>query len=99
MRATPTPGKKRIIILSHVLPDPANLGYEKLHDLIVTSINGVAVQTIDDVRSAFRRPAGGFDVVELQAGQPVRRVVLDATEVEAAQKRLQETYGPALSGH
>jgi len=97
-RSAATPGKKRVIILSHVLPDPANLGYEKLHDLIVASINGVAVQTIDDVRTAFLHPTGGFDVVELQAGQPVGRVVLDAAEVQAAQKRLQDAYGPALSG-
>ena len=97
-RDAPTPGKKRVIILSHVLPDPANLGYEKTRDLIVSAINGVAVQTIDDVRSAFLHPAGGFDVVELQAGQYVRRIVLDAAEVEAARKRLTDTYGPALSG-
>ncbi len=96
-RLEPTPGKKRVIILSHVLPDPANLGYEKLRDLLVASINGVPVETINDVRSAFRHPAGAFDVVELQAGQRVRRLVLDAAQVEAAQGRLTETYGRALS--
>ncbi len=74
-----------MIILSHVLPDPANLGSEKLHDLLVASINGVAAATIADVRAAFLHPKGGFDVVDLEPGQPVQRLVLDAGEVQAAQ--------------
>jgi S1-C subfamily serine protease len=97
-RSWPTPGRRRVVVLTQVLPDPANLGYERLRDVIVTSFNGVPVETIDSVRAAFRRPSGGFHVIELQAGQSVRRVVLDATQTDAANARLQEMYGPALAG-
>ncbi|MEW5848285.1 MAG: hypothetical protein AB2A00_05695 [Myxococcota bacterium] len=89
----PTEEHPRVVLMTHVLPDQANLGYQDYRDLIVTQINGMPVRTLDDVNAAFAKPRNGFHVVEFQPGQTVRRVVLDAAEVEASRARVAEQYG------
>jgi len=84
---------KRIVLLSSVLPDVANLGYQELRDLIVERVNGRPINSLADLRKAFASPPGGFHVVEFLAGQETARLVLDAGEAEAAAARLREAYG------
>ncbi len=84
---------KRIVLLSSVLPDAANLGYQELRDLIVERVNGRAVSSLADLRQAFASPQGGFHVVEFLAGQGTARAVLDAGEARAAAARLRQAYG------
>jgi hypothetical protein len=85
--------EKRVVLLSSVLPDAANLGYQELRDLIVERVNGRAVGSLADLRSAFASPPGGFHVVEFLAGQGAARLVLDAGEAEAAAARVRQAYG------
>jgi hypothetical protein len=92
-RFDPSPDRPRVIILSRVLADPATLGYGTLRDLIVDTVNGAHVRSLDDVRAAFAKPQNGFDVVTFTAGQYVRRIVLDAEEARAATERFAATYG------
>jgi hypothetical protein len=84
---------KRIVLLSSVLPDPANLGYQELRDQIVERVNGHEVRTLADLRKAFAAPERGFQVVELLPGQPAARLVLDAKEAAAAAARIRGAYG------
>jgi hypothetical protein len=84
---------RRIVLLSSVLPDPANLGYQDLRDLIVERVNGVPARGLADLRRGFASPEGGFHVVELLAGHSPARVVLDAAEAEASAGRVREAYG------
>jgi hypothetical protein len=84
---------ERIVLLSSVLPDTANLGYQELRDLIVAHVNGQPVRSLADVRRALASPQGGFQVVEFVAGQEASRAVLDAGEAQAAAARLHEAYG------
>jgi hypothetical protein len=84
---------QRIVLLSSVLPDAANLGYQELRDLIVDRVNGRPVSRLDDLRQAFASPQGAFHVVDLAAGQAAARVVLDAEEARAAAARITRAYG------
>jgi hypothetical protein len=84
---------ERIVLLSSVLPDPANLGYQDQRDLIVQRVNGRPVGSLADLRRAFASPERGFHVVDLLAGQAAARIVLDAAEAEAASARLLQAYG------
>jgi len=83
----------RIVLLSSVLPDTANLGYERLRDLIVERVNGRPVASLVELRRAFAAPGSAFHVVELLPGQGAERVVIDAAEAEAAGERLARAYG------
>ena len=52
-RGRSRPRGPALVLLSSVLPDPGNLGYQDLRDLIVTTVNGRRVGTLDDLRRAF----------------------------------------------
>jgi S1-C subfamily serine protease len=84
----PTADHPRTIVLTQVIPDPANLGYQELHDLIVDQVNGVHLRTLDDLRAALLKPTGNFQIIEFAAGQGPRRIALDAMEVAAAETRI-----------
>ena len=83
----------RIVLLSSVLPDTVNLGYQELRDLIVARVNGRSVPNLQALREAFAAVKGGFHVVEFLSGQPAQRIVIDATEADAASERLRRAYG------
>ena len=55
---SPAPEAPRLVLLSSVLPDPANLGYQDLRDLLVTSVNGVPIGSLSDLRPRLRRAQG-----------------------------------------
>jgi hypothetical protein len=84
---------QRIVLLSSVLPDTANLGYQELRDLVVARVNGQSIGSLADLRRALATPSGGFQVVEFAPGQQATRVVLDVAEARAATARLREAYG------
>ncbi len=58
--AEPSPESPRIVLLSSVLPDAANLGYEGVRNLIVERVNGRPIGSMDDLREAFSHPRGGL---------------------------------------
>jgi hypothetical protein len=91
--AEPTAEAPRLVLLSSVLPDPSNLGYQDLRDLLVTSVNGVPIGSLADLRRAFAEPKGAFHVVEFLPGQGPTRIVLDVVEAEAAAARIRNLYG------
>ena len=91
--AVPDPARPRLVILTSVLPDAANLGFQDLRDLIVTTVNGTAVGSLADLRRAFASPQGGFHVVEFLPGQGPGRLVLDVAEAEASKERVRALYG------
>jgi hypothetical protein len=89
----PDPVRPRLVILTSVLPDAANLGYQDLRDLIVTAVNGSAVGSLEELRRAFAAPQGRFHVVEFLPGQGPRRVVVEVAEAQAARERIKSLYG------
>ena len=86
-----TPG--RIVLLSSVLPDAANLGYQDLRDLIVERVNGRPVGSLADLRAAFARPRGRLPRGRVPARPGAERIVLDVAEADAAGERLHRAYG------
>jgi S1-C subfamily serine protease len=86
-------GPRRIVLLSSVLPDTANLGYQELRDQIVERVNGKPIANLQDLRKAFAAATRDFHVVDFLAGQAAVRVVIDAAEASASEKRLQQAYG------
>ncbi len=84
----------RVVILVGVLPDAANIGYQHLHDAVVTAVNGQPIRNLADMFAIMDRD-GGLARVSLQSfGQDL---VLDPAEREASNRRLAELYRiPAL---
>jgi S1-C subfamily serine protease len=89
----PSPEKPRLVVLSSVLPDAANLGYEGVRNVIVERVNGRTIGSMDDLREAFRQPEGRFHVVEFLPGLAPERLVLDVEEARASAERIRAAYG------
>jgi len=83
--------RKRIIILSKVLPDDVNVGYQGLKDLIIVSVNGRHISTMDDVAEALRHPDGEF--YRFTCVENSQEIILDRAALPAADKRIAGRYG------
>ena len=92
-REDATPEKPSYVILSMVLPDPYNIGYQEVRYLIVEKLNGKQVSTLHDVIIAAQSPSDGFHILEFREGDSLRRMVLDAGQIEDATSRVLERYG------
>jgi hypothetical protein len=87
--------KKRIVILSQVLPANSTIGYDDFSYLVVKKVNGKAINSLGDLAEAVKSPVNGFHVIET-VDDP-KQLELDAEEVAAEAQALQKNYGlPAL---
>lgn len=84
------PGK--LVIVSKILPDEANLGYEDVQNTIIVSANGKPVHSLSDLREAMKRPQDGFQVLETLPAQGRGRLIFKAAALEAINRRIRERY-------
>lgn len=79
----------RVVIMSHVLPDPINVSYQHLRDQVVTHINGDPVRNIGDVFRLVNRDKGlrRFRLLAMSID-----IVLDETAIDEANNRIMRTY-------
>jgi hypothetical protein len=95
----PSPERPSVVVLSQVLPDVFNLGYQDLRSLVLERINGRKVSSLNDVAPALAQAADGFHTFEFLKGESLQRLVLDARQLDAATQRVLQRYGidePAL---
>jgi S1-C subfamily serine protease len=84
----------RVVIIPGILPDEINVGYQDIHEAIVTAVNGEPIHNLADVFRLVDRD-GGLRRVSLQHVGP--DLVFDTSLREAANRRVAETYRiPAL---
>jgi hypothetical protein len=88
-----TPDMPTVVVLSQILPDKFNLGYQDARYLIVESMNGKKIRNLRDIAEARKSPQDGFHEVVFQKGDSLTRIILDANEAEAATRRAMERYG------
>jgi hypothetical protein len=88
-----TPDEPSAVVLSQILPDKFNLGYQDARYLVVESMNGVKVRKLRDIAQARKNPHDGFHEVVFQKGDSLSRIILDANETDAATRRVLERYG------
>jgi len=89
-----TKDQPAIVVLSQVLPDPYNIGYNEQRYQVLQKVNDRKVNTLTDLREALKHPKGKFHVLDFQAGESAQRVVLAADDADdAATKRVLQRYG------
>ena len=88
--------RKRYVILSGMLPSEQTLGSEHLINHSLEKINGIPIQSLDDVTEARKHPQGGFHRIELDKG--TAPIFLDASTLDSKEARLKTQFGiPASS--
>lgn len=84
--------REGLVVLSGVLPDDYNLGYEELRFALVDQINGRKIHDLKDIEAALAEPKGGFHRIRFMAEEQVLHLVLDAITMETATKRILQNY-------
>ncbi len=93
-RVDPDQPGDRIVLLSTVLPDEINIGYQHLRTQIIEQVNGAPVRNLDDV---FRLVARDGHIHRLRLESFGIDLVLDADRIKTANAKLQADYNlPAL---
>jgi len=91
-----SPSKERsaLVLLSQVLPDSYNIGYQEQRYLIVDKVNGQPVHYLPELQGALKKATNGFNVIEFAKGDGLRRMVLAAGDTEReATARVLKRYG------
>ncbi len=83
------PNGERIPILSGVLPDSINVGYQDFRDEVITSVNGEPVQSLRDI-VRLRERDGAITRLRL-LGRDVD-LALEAATLKEANARIAESY-------
>ena len=91
-RDAQTPDRRRLIILAQVLPDPYNIGYHDVRNLVLSKVNGRAVDSVADVEQAFGSPQGGVHRIEFLPSEGPSQLVLDAASFAEASARILKAY-------
>jgi len=78
----PTKDRPALVLLSQILPDPYNIGYQDQKFLVVDKVNGRRVNRLSELRAALQQPLDGSHLLEFVPGDTIRRIVLGAGEAE-----------------
>jgi len=73
-------GRRRLVFLSGALPTPSTQGYDRVNWLIVNKVNGMAINDLHDLETAFKQPKDGIHLIELEDSP--KRLYLDAIQME-----------------
>jgi hypothetical protein len=89
----PTRERPALVVLSQVLPDIYNLGYQNDRFLVIDSVNGKKISYLPDLREALKHPIDGFHIIDFMQSDSLRRMVLAADAEPPATKRVLARYG------
>jgi S1-C subfamily serine protease len=88
-------GKRRVVILTQVLPANTTIGYDDIAYLSVRKVNGKEVTSLAELSEAVKQPVDGFITIETE--EDPKQIALDPKQVEAEAEALQQNYGlPSL---
>ena len=90
-------GPKKLVFLSRVLPTSSTVGYEDLNHLLIKKINGVELQSLDDVPKALEKPTNGFHRIDFE--EDPKTIYLDAAEIEKTEQTVQKQYRLPMLKH
>jgi hypothetical protein len=88
-----SPERRRIVVLSQVLPSAWSMGYQTCRDLPVKRIDGREVDSIADVVEAFQKAEGPFVRIELYPNEDRTELVVDATVLREVTEQILRDYG------
>lgn len=88
----PIQEKEGLVLLSMVLPDTYNQGYEYLRLHLIDQINGLPINNLEEVGKALDQPLDGYHRIRFMSDESMLHIVLDAEELPAATERILQRY-------
>ena len=86
------PTSERIVILSQVLPDVVNIGYQELRNMVVKKVNGKKVVNLESMVEALQNPQTDFHRVEFLPDSDRVQIVLPVQELVNADERIMKNF-------
>ena len=83
---------EKVVIISRVLPDHANLGYDDLANAIVLKANGSQVSSLEDFRKAVAANSGKYQTLELLPGHSRTRLIFSNDQIRKINARIRSRY-------
>jgi S1-C subfamily serine protease len=89
-------GRKKIVMISRVLPSNLTVGYEEIRHVMLESINDVPIQGLEDIPKALEKTKEGL--IKIEVAHEPSLLYLDAQGVQQMAPAIQRAYGiPELS--
>jgi len=85
----PRDDRRSVVILAKVLADKINLGYHDEENVIISSVNGRKISTINDLISAFEEHEGKYHAIVDEYG---RTIILDKKKADENNRRILNKY-------
>ncbi|NDC74454.1 hypothetical protein EBZ70_03980 [bacterium] len=83
-----------LVVLTGVLPDAINLGYQDADLSVLDRVNGRSIATLTDLAEALKTASPeGVHRFEFMRGHNLQRLLLDAATLDEATRRVVEHYG------
>ncbi len=82
--------RKEYVVLSEILPDKLNAYAAGFKSQVVESIDGRAIERLEDIQTAFQQAAAAFLFVKFMGVE--QPLVLDVKQAKAGQKAILEKY-------
>lgn len=84
--------RPEIVVLSNILPDPANAYAEEFRYSVVDEVNSQRIKRIEDIATAFDEQTDYYVIKFAGGGRPL---VLERKAIEEARPRIRERYNVA----
>lgn len=82
-------GRRRLVVLTGIIPTPATVGYEEVRNLIVTEVNGHKVEDVASLVKAFGSVAPGR-AHQIKFDESPYQIFLDSAAADAVDAQLRQ---------
>ncbi len=82
--------RKRLVVLSYVLPDDINIGYQDFKTKIVTKVNNIRIKSLDDLARAFDNPKEKYIKITFDDG---KIAIFEKKALSDANTRISNRFG------
>ena len=82
----------RIVLVTKVIPDEINIGYQKISNAIVLKINNKEIDSLEDVDKAFLDPDGIFHRIDFLPGSHRLSAILPVKILNESNQRIQNNF-------
>ena len=87
-----TKHQSRVVLVTKVIPDAINIGYQNLSNAVVLKINDESIKSLIDVSQAFLKPKNEFHRIDFLPGSERMSVVLPEEKLEESNQRIKKNF-------
>ena len=84
--------QSRVVLVTQVIPDAINIGYQNLSNAVVLKINDQPIHSLIDVSEAFLKPKNEFHRIDFLPGSERMSAILPEEKLKESNQRIKNNY-------